>query len=62
MADIDQKTTPQLRVMFALHKARNYRHHRDCQCRRYHGEDCTAASALWARAMNRELEQFLPGG
>lgn len=58
MADIDQKATPQLRAMFALYKARAHRHHRDCHCRRYQGEDCTAASALWARAMNRELDQL----
>jgi len=52
------QTTPQLRIMFALHKARLHRHHRDCQCRQYHGEGCTAADALWTRAMDRELEQL----
>lgn len=54
-----QEATPQLRAMFALHKARQLRHHRDCHCRQYHGEDCNAASALWNRAMNRELELML---
>ena len=55
---VTQEATPQLRAMYELHMTSNYRHHRDCHCRMYHGEDCTAASALWARAMNRELEQF----
>jgi hypothetical protein len=55
------KATPQLKAMYALRMARNYRHHRDCRCGMYHGEDCTAASALWAAAMNRELELILSG-
>ena len=56
MARTDLKATPQLRAMFALHKARLYRHHRDCQCRMFHGEGCSAADALWTRAMDRELD------
>ena len=53
------EATPQLKAAFALHKARMYRHHRDCHCGTYSGEGCTAADALWVRAMNRELEQML---
>ena len=48
--------TPQLRVMFSLHKARMHRHHKNCHCRKYHGEGCTASDALWTRAMDRELD------
>ncbi len=58
MARTDLKATPQLRVMFALHNARLHRHHRNCHCRSYHGEGCTAADAMWTAAMNRELEQL----
>jgi hypothetical protein len=52
------KTTPQLRVMFALHKARLNRHYRDCQCRMYQREACTEADFVWTKAMNDELEQM----
>ena len=50
--------TPQLRVMFALHKARQFRHHRDCQCGMYDREGCNAQDAEWRRAMNRELDNL----
>lgn len=56
MARTDLHATPQLRAAFALHKARTYRHHRDCQCRMWQREDCTQDSARWIRAMNKELE------
>ena len=59
MARTQQKATPQLRAMFALHKARIYRHHRNCHCGMYHGEGCNAADALWTRALNRELDVLL---
>ena len=55
---VEQKATPQLRVMWALHMARAHRHHPNCDCRAYGGVDCTAASALWTRALNRELEKL----
>lgn len=58
MARTDAKATPQLRAMFALHKAREHRHHRNCLCGAYHGEGCNAADAMWTRAMNRELEEL----
>lgn len=50
--------TPQLRVMYALHKARQYRHHRQCQCGTYQREACNAEDAMWRRAMNRELDNI----
>lgn len=53
------ESTPQLRVMFALHKSRQYRHHKDCQCGSYHGAGCSAADAMWRNAMDRELEALL---
>lgn len=51
-----QDATPQLRIMFALHKARQFRHHRNCHCAKVEGQGCTAADAMWRRAMDRELE------
>lgn len=55
-ARTDLKATPELRAAFALHKARLHRHSRDCQCRMWQREDCCEASALWIRAMNKELD------
>jgi len=52
------QTTPQLRVMFALHKARLNRHYRDCRCRMYQREACTEQDFVWTKAMNDELEQM----
>jgi hypothetical protein len=52
------QTTPQLRVMFALHKARLNRHHRDCRCRMYQRESCNEQDFVWTKAMNDELEQM----
>jgi hypothetical protein len=52
------QTTPQLRVMFALHKARLARHHRDCRCRMYQREACTEQDFVWTKTMNEELEQM----
>lgn len=52
------EATPQLRAAFALHKARQYRHHRDCHCAMYGREACNEADLLWTRAMNQELEQI----
>jgi hypothetical protein len=54
----DQKPTPQLRAAYSLHQARLHRHHKHCQCRKYHGDGCNATDALWTRAMDRELEQL----
>ena len=51
------ESTPQLRAIYALAQARKYRHHPDCQCRKYQRTACTAAAALWENAMNRELEK-----
>lgn len=51
----EPEPTPQLRAAYALHMARQYRHHKNCRCGVYHGF-CSAADALWTRAMDRELE------
>lgn len=56
----DLQSTPQLRIAFALHKARQFRHHRDCHCGRFDGVACSAADAMWTRAMDRELEDINP--
>jgi hypothetical protein len=53
-----QQTTPQLRVQFALHKARLARHHRDCRCGMYQREACTEQDFVWTAAMNDELERM----
>lgn len=53
-----QDATPQLRIMFALYKSRQFRHHRHCQCAAVEGQGCTAADAMWRRAMDRELESI----
>lgn len=44
--------------MWALHQARKHRHHPNCRCMRYGGLYCTAADALWSRAVDRELEKL----
>jgi hypothetical protein len=50
--------TPQLRVMYALHKARQFRHHRNCQCGLYQRQACTEEDARWRQAMDRELDRI----
>lgn len=55
------EATPQLRIMFALHKARQYRHHRDCHCRMYQKQACNKHDLLWTTAMNEELDQIMAG-
>lgn len=50
------KSTPQLRVMFALAESRKARHHRDCHCRMFDRLYCNAADALWQNNLNRELD------
>jgi hypothetical protein len=50
--------TPQLRVMYALHKARQFRHHRNCQCGLYKRQACTEQDARWRQAMDRELDRI----
>jgi len=46
------------RIINALAEARRMRHHRNCYCRRFDGQFCNAADALWSRAVNRELEEM----
>jgi len=55
---LKQQTTPQLRIMFALHKARANRHHRDCRCGMFQHDACNEADFLWTKAMNDELERL----
>jgi hypothetical protein len=55
MTDI---ATSETRIMFALQESRKARHQRECHCRMFDKQFCTAADALWQRAMNRELEQI----
>lgn len=55
------KSTPQLRVMFALAESRKARHHRDCHCRMFDRRYCNAADALWSRALERELSKLAEG-
>ena len=49
------ESTPQLRVKYALHKARQFRHHPDCRCGMWHGA-CSQGDFEWTQAMNDELE------
>jgi len=53
-----QQATPQLKIMYALHMARQYRHHRNCQCGTYHGAGCTAADARWTAVLDQELDKL----
>ncbi len=48
--------------MFALHHARQHRHHKTCRCMRYKGLYCTAADAIWSNALNRELDEMVQPG
>ena len=50
---------PQERLQFCLEQARAHRHHATCRCRLYEGGYCTAGDALWSRAVDRELDQWL---
>lgn len=52
------QSTPQLRIVAALAESRRARHHRDCQCRRFDHQFCSAADALWQAKLNRELEAW----
>lgn len=47
------------RITQALGESRKARHHRDCHCRRFSGQFCNAADALWQNAINRELLNIL---
>jgi hypothetical protein len=44
--------------MYALHKARQFRHHRNCQCGLYKRQACTEEDARWRQAMDRELDRI----
>lgn len=59
---LKQKATAELRAMYALHHARQNRHHKTCRCRRYAGLYCSAADALWSNALNRELDNIARTG
>jgi hypothetical protein len=47
--------TPQLRIAYSLHQARQYRHHRNCHCGTYAGY-CNANDQRWTEAMDREID------
>jgi hypothetical protein len=61
MARDQLQATPQLRAKYALHKARQYRHHRDCFCRMFDKQFCNAADALWQNKLNHELDKIKGG-
>ena len=50
--------TPQAAATLALAQARRYRHHRSCTCFTYARLYCSAADALWSRALDRELDKL----
>jgi hypothetical protein len=56
--DMRSNTDQGTKIIEALAGARRARHHRDCYCRRFDGQFCNAADALWSRAANRELEEM----
>ena len=49
---------PQVAATLALAQARRYRHHKTCRCFNYGRLYCTAADALWSRAVDRELDKI----
>lgn len=53
-----QQSTPQLRALYALSQARQYRHHRHCHCGEYEGSGCNDMDAMWTRRMDKELESL----
>jgi hypothetical protein len=58
--DTDPQTshqpTPRDAAIYALAQARRYRHHPGCRCMTFEGLYCSAADALWSRALDRELD------
>jgi hypothetical protein len=51
----NQMRDTETKVVTALAEARKARHHRDCYCRMFERAYCNAATALWERALEREL-------
>lgn len=49
------KTTPKLRALYALRKARELRHTPDCTCGIFNGY-CNADDQLWSERIDRELD------
>lgn len=46
-------------ITAALTEVRKARHHKDCHCRMWQREWCSANEALWSRALNRQLDQLI---
>lgn len=59
MLSVMDRHTIETQCMAALAEARKARHHPQCFCRRFDGEWCNAADALWQRALNRCLQQLV---
>jgi len=46
------------KIVTALAEARKARHHRNCYCRKFERAYCNATTALWERALERELGEI----
>jgi hypothetical protein len=51
----NQMRETETKVTLALAEVRKARHHRACYCRSFERAWCNAATALWERALEREL-------
>ena len=51
----NQMRDTETKVVIALAEVRKARHHRHCYCRTFDRIYCNAATALWERALEREL-------